>query len=274
MQTMTAAAQPPDHCHGFDYETLEPPIAEVALAAASAIRANMQHVRECIFEIGRQLVYIRDVLMPQQFGEWVQKGCGFSWATACRFMAVYERLGGDEFRNLRNCSLAATTLYKLAEKRTPAYVRHEIAEAIERGEIKIDASIESEIKRRIDEAKRLGLGQARPSASQQKAAHRAQLAIEARRMLERALGDDFSEFRRLYNRSGRQFDQVLNARQAGVTRGLLNEELISDQTGLPLTDDELQQYLIVAASPKEPDSNCLQDNRQRSYNNEQNFEAK
>src|SRR4051794_37111713 len=117
MTTLPAANPLPDEVEGgFDYATLEPPIAEAAMEGERAIRTNLRHIREAIFEVGRQLVHIRDALMPNQFCAWVPRACGISISSADRFMAVYERLGGDEFRSLRNCALAATTLYKLAER--------------------------------------------------------------------------------------------------------------------------------------------------------------
>jgi hypothetical protein len=151
---------------------------------------------------------------------------------------------------LRILQLNRTTLYALARRSTPEFVRHEITDAIERGEIATDSTLDSEILRRIREARQAGVMPPAPTDDE----HARQLArrdhaIAAVRMLRDRLSAD--EFRRLnehISRAGKEFDRVRLAQTPRyIERGFVTDGPIT-MDGLPLTDRHLENYVLQTAT--------------------------
>jgi hypothetical protein len=217
------------------------------------IREHLKRMRESVFIIGMELAQIRDALPHGDSGRWIELEFGWDWSSANRYMSVYERLGGDEFCKLRNLRLNRTTLYLLAAKSTPDYVRYEIVDAIEAGEIGSDATLDAEIKRRIEEARAYGvMSKPRGEKAREREIYQRDYAVEAIKILKKLPEKDLADFRRLYHRGQKKFLEVLNARAPNYSVGLITGDIVGDG-GLPLTRRELLDYALDRAStPRQP----------------------
>jgi hypothetical protein len=218
---------------------------------------------ETRFEIGRQLRYAKDVLLAPShglFGKWIDAEFRMSWATADRLMRWYDVLSREEFRTLRNLAdqVQVTAMNALIGARTPDYVRYELVDDLNSGAVAVNPVLGEEIIRRVQAARN---GQptiaALPPPNDDLQMRRMRYAIACVKLLRQYLPrEQFMRFRGWYGRAGREaFNRVLHADTPNFFgRGLVFDEPFDRDTGLPLTDHQLQSHLLeVLSTPNEDD---------------------
>jgi hypothetical protein len=125
---------------GFDYSSLTKDIADHARAAAHRIRRQEQKATEAIFEIGRDLLAIKQMLEHGQFIRWVEAECMSAVRTAQNYMRAAQAFDG-KYETVSH--LAPTTVYALAS--APAEARDEIVLKLEAGERPSEIQIKDRI---------------------------------------------------------------------------------------------------------------------------------
>jgi hypothetical protein len=114
----------------FDYI---PPEHQAVVALATAdITSRMRDITTHIFEIGRQLICVKEVLEPGTFHEWVSCEFGLKERKAEHLMNVYRNLGVEKHIFSR---LKPTALYHLSMPSTPPVAIARVRELIQEGHI-------------------------------------------------------------------------------------------------------------------------------------------
>jgi hypothetical protein len=232
---------------GFDYDALGPELAQATRARVASIHEHHRRVLDSVFVIAMEGVGLRDSLPYGVFMQIVtaEYGSGY-WNTLNRCINVYERLGDDRFRILRNLRLNDTTLYAMAMKSTPEWVRCEIADGIKSGAIPTDKTLDAEIKRRIDEARHAGYMPQIPSTvdpAQARQLQRRDYALAAVRILKARLPpQELVQLNGWISRAGPEFDRVRLAQKPEYRLGFVSGDVPIGKDGLPLPDKELEDY--------------------------------
>jgi len=125
---------------GFDYAVLSDDVAAHARAAAHRIRRHEQKATEAIFEIGKDLIALKQMLDHGQFIAWVQSECLSAVRTAQNYMKAAQTFDG---KYATVAHLAPTTVYALAS--APPGARAEIVSKLEAGERPSEVEIKDHI---------------------------------------------------------------------------------------------------------------------------------
>lgn len=184
--------------------------------ATANIKSRYKQVIDDSLEIGKHLCEVKGVLWHGQFGAWL--AAEFSWTqrTAQNLMSVW-LVFGDKSEIVSH--LPQTTLYALASRSTPASVRSEVVEHLERGGLiqpddikKMITTAKQEQKKLADGTKSVDLEPDKPGATQRpglealdgdseplgRASPEVEQEVEsALRLLKKRLGDDFPAFLRM-----------------------------------------------------------------------------
>lgn len=115
----------------FDYAALTGNVATAAREAADRIRERIRGQQVAIFDIGRDLIAMKETLGHGHFLAWVAAEFGMSDRTARSFMQVADVLGS---KSEIVSDLPPTVLYQLSAPSTPEPVRDEVIQRIEEGE--------------------------------------------------------------------------------------------------------------------------------------------
>lgn len=95
--------------------------------------AMEEDLKEKILAMGQMLIEVNTILPKQEmFKGWIEKGLGWSTATAYNYMAVYKKFGtlGD----LKALAIPQSGLYMLASDNVSEEIRREIIERAQNGE--------------------------------------------------------------------------------------------------------------------------------------------
>lgn len=115
----------------FDYATLSPDVASVAVAAAAAIRASTRLQITEVIASGRRLLEVKVALPHGAFGKWLEAEFGWTERTAQNYMRAAETYGSNT-----KCvsDLPLNTIYRLQAPTVPESVRADVFSTAERGE--------------------------------------------------------------------------------------------------------------------------------------------
>jgi hypothetical protein len=125
----------------FDYSAIDSDTAALAQAAANTIRTKHGNVVQNAIEAGRELLKVRERL-DGHFLSWVKAEFQWSDHTAENYMLAAREFG-SRIETVSNLPLRI--VYSLASKSTPAPVRQEILQRIERGEAPTPKEIDKQI---------------------------------------------------------------------------------------------------------------------------------
>jgi hypothetical protein len=252
---------PPDpYAMDFDFESLQPGVRDDVRADCIAVLAELRHMKQSKFEIGRRVSRIKKSVMHGKYMEIIQKVFGFSQSTANRYMDVYEVCSREEFVSLQNLSMKAETLYAFCKTSTKDVVRYELMDALASGEIKKDV-IDEEFKKRMEAAKHPG-GLMPPTKADKAFARemeQREAAIRATRWIKsrcHPTDAEITDFTKDVGIAGlKEFSAALRARRiSSYGFGFVTRDVpISGATGLPFSDEELaEDQLARAATPPPP----------------------
>ena len=106
---------------------------------AEVIRTLCKRVTKDIIEIGRRLYVVKDLVLHDKWGDWLEKEFAWSEGTALNFMRVFkfaEERKNKNFTDLdiADLEIAPSALYALARKSTPDEVVDEMMARAEAGE--------------------------------------------------------------------------------------------------------------------------------------------
>jgi hypothetical protein len=128
---------------GFNYELLEPKIADQAQSTAQRIRDKVKRTIEDIIEVGNDLLAVREALPHGQFGQWLAAEFGWTERTARNFMAVAEHFG-PKTEIISDLTIQPTAAYLLAAPSAPDEALEAAIERAEAGE-QITTAVAKEI---------------------------------------------------------------------------------------------------------------------------------
>lgn len=117
---------------GFDYRAISEDVAEIARSAANRIRDHERKAQDSLWEIGRELISVKESLGHGQFRAWIESEFGMSKATAHRYMSIAANIPS---KCLTVRHLPPKALQALAKPTTPPEVREGLIERIEAGEV-------------------------------------------------------------------------------------------------------------------------------------------
>jgi hypothetical protein len=150
--------------------------------AAERIHKHMGDAGRSMFEIGKELLVVKDILEHGKFGPWLEANFDFDPRTAQRWMAVAEKFDG-KYDTVSY--LPGTVIQKLAATKNLDTLREEIIKEIERG----GRPTKQEVEARIEAAMKEGR-QKREEREQRKREENARLEEERyRQARERELKD-------------------------------------------------------------------------------------
>jgi hypothetical protein len=118
---------------GFNYDVLEPQVAEQAQSAALRIREKVKRTLEDAIEVGKDLLDIKTALPHGAFGKWLKAEFGWGERMAQNFMSVAERFG-PKCEIIADLRIAPTAAYLLAAPSAPDEARQAAIERAEAGE--------------------------------------------------------------------------------------------------------------------------------------------
>lgn len=116
----------------FDYNTLDPETRIFVQQRASEIKRRLREAARTIWEIGQNLVEVRDRLEFGQFHEWLRAEFRWSRSTAYNYINVFVSFGSCP--NFGQLDIALSALYLLAKSSTPEEARREALERAAQGE--------------------------------------------------------------------------------------------------------------------------------------------
>ena len=146
----------------FDYETLHADAAARLRSAALRIRERMQG---SIFETGRDLIAIKDLLEHGAWGAWLKAEFGMTARSAQRYMNA----AGLASKSDTVSVLPPTAIYKLASPSTPDIARDTIIDRLEKGEMVSMKEVTDEIDcRRREQAEADRLAKLSPKERERK----------------------------------------------------------------------------------------------------------
>ena len=217
-------AQPIGSGAGFDYNQLEPAVAETARTSARQIQSEFQAQQNAIFAIGEELRRAKEAIGHRQFGAWIAAEFGMTERTAERYMRVAVVFAG---KSDTVSVLQPSTLYLISARSTPADVVEHVVERLTAGERLPDDEIKAQIVEAKDKAKRAAaLAKLRPRQRKSRARKEADGARErelhereralgrtageaAATLVLEALGSRLDEFLKLYQRSLYHFNDAM-----------------------------------------------------------------
>ena len=116
---------------GFNYDLLEPQVAEQARTSAERIRAKVKKTVEDIIDVGNDLLAVKEALPHGQFLPWLRAEFGWSERTAYNFISVAERFKVANFASL---PIQPSAAYLLAAPTVPDEARQVAVEKAEAGQ--------------------------------------------------------------------------------------------------------------------------------------------
>jgi hypothetical protein len=231
----------------FDYEQIvDPALRQEARARTYRIHKYLRRQVDDVWQIGCDVEFMWQKLPYGLFCQWIAAEFAWKQATAYRYRDVYRNLGGDRFISMRKAELYATTLYKLARNKLPDTVREEIADALASGQIKGNKpALNAEIVKRLSAAEAvLGDSPALKRAHAKRMEHRQAAVMAVQLAKAKFTPEQYTEFLRLAKIAGPMLLQALTATTPHFVVGLITDNLLDVATKLPLTDDDLEKYLL------------------------------
>jgi hypothetical protein len=244
---------------GFNYEQVAGPFRDDLRNCAANIRRSLKFEREARFTVGQELTRAKAMLTPHHglWCQWIQDEFAMSHATACRYMRLYEVLGDDEFRSVRNLPIKAETFYRLTSARTASHVVPELADDINTGALAAHhPALDEEINRRINEGRSAGMGKTEPSAAERLDMRRRDFGIAATALIKRwalssgATQAEFKTLSRQISRAGYWFAKCMRAEIPQYREGVF---LYKGPVGAhgKMTDAELMAAQLASFSEPE-----------------------
>jgi gas vesicle protein len=193
---------------GFNYDLLEPKVAEQARSSAERIRAKVKKTVEDIIEVGNDLLAVKEALEHGHFLKWLRAEFGWGERTAYNFISVAERF---KIANFASLPIQPSAAYLLAAPSVPDEARQVAIQKAEAGEA-ITTKVAKEI---VAEAKKKKRPRRQKAVAADKLAGRLLTALE--RWRERWHPDELSELARQL----REFADALEKPEKGKkkTRG-------------------------------------------------------
>jgi hypothetical protein len=115
----------------FDYEILDSKPRILIQQKTEEIKKRLKRSAQDIWEIGQQLVEVRNQLNRGQFDTWIKAEFNWSRRTAYNFISVYEAFNQSE--NFEQINIASSALYLLAAPSTSDKVREKFIQEAEEG---------------------------------------------------------------------------------------------------------------------------------------------
>jgi hypothetical protein len=115
----------------FNYDQLDPTVAEQARAAAARIRERLKKTIEDIVQVGKDLLGVKEALPHGRFLQWIRAEFGWSERSAQNFMSVAVQL---KSANIADLPIQPSAAYFLAAPSVPAEARQKAVEMAEAGE--------------------------------------------------------------------------------------------------------------------------------------------
>src|ERR1700730_8676906 len=128
---------------GFNYDLVEPKVADKLRSMADRIRQKVKKSLENIIEIGNDLTAVKEELPHGEFGPWLKAEFGWGERMAQNFMSVAERFG-TKTEIIADLTIEPTAAYLLAAPSVPDEARQMAVERAEAGE-QITTSVAKEI---------------------------------------------------------------------------------------------------------------------------------
>jgi len=134
----------------FDYSVLSTDDATLARVTVHKIRQHQRRTVGEIIDIGVDLKRVKDALGRGRFGDWINAEFGWTDRTARNYMQAAEVFGA---KSETFSELPPAIVYKIAAPSTPAAVREEIIQSLDRGDHLPIEQLTKQIETARDEAK-------------------------------------------------------------------------------------------------------------------------
>jgi hypothetical protein len=128
----------------FDYEILDSKPRSLIQQKTEEIKKRLKRSAQDIWEIGQQLVEVRNQLNRGQFDTWIKAEFGWSRRTAYNFISVYEAFNQSE--NFEQINIASSALYLLAAPSTSDKVREKFIQKAEEGKLVTHKDVNQAVK--------------------------------------------------------------------------------------------------------------------------------